>query len=129
MRLLVRIADLYVMAPMQVIFAKMFGADHDDKRIADALAGIAQGLEFLEFHLDKKNRSAVYAVGNRLSLADCALAPVLHYATVICPLMGNSEPMRNTPRTAAYLKAICQEAQVKPTMDALITGLAAALKG
>ena len=118
-RLLARIGDLYVMAPMERLFAQTMATEPDQEEIALGVSGIERGLDFLERFLD----GGRYAAGDSLTIADCALVPVLHYVSVFCPMFGREEPFSRRPRVDAYLKG----ARTDPHVSAVMAEVAGAL--
>src|SRR5688572_18704783 len=73
-RLLARVADLYLMPPMVALARPEISGDRRRYLIRELLEGFATLDAFLE--------GGTYAVADQLSLADCALAPVLFAARV-----------------------------------------------
>jgi glutathione S-transferase len=51
-----------------------------------------------------------YAVGDELSLADCAMVPALFVAVSVLPAFGIAEPFAATPALARYWQAIQKDA-------------------
>ena len=45
-------------------------------------------------------------MGGRLSLADCALVPMLFFFDQIGPMFGHASPLKTYPSTEAYYKGI-----------------------
>ncbi|MCP4755407.1 MAG: glutathione S-transferase family protein [Proteobacteria bacterium] len=101
-RLLSRIADLYVLAPLHPLFGQMDPKSRDQAIIDAGLADIKKGLGLLEHYIE----TGSYATGNRLSLADCALVPMLFFMANILPFLGESAPLGSCPKLAAYWEAI-----------------------
>ena len=83
-RLLDRVLDLYVMMPMQAIVADRLRAEAD--RDATAVAKARERLSMAYGLLEQRLHGRVWMAGDRFSLADCAAAPALFYATTLVPL-------------------------------------------
>ena len=104
MRLLCRIADLYIMAPLTPLFAHLSRKHRDQKVVDDGIEQLLAGLKSLEHFIGKGN----FAVGNRLSLADCCLVPILFFVVTYLPYFGIDEPLAAYPSVTAYWNAIGQ---------------------
>ena len=101
-RLLARIADLYIAPHFLSLIVGMRPPPRPDD-MAMAWQAMGKGLGFAETYLDTDR---AYAVGDRLSLADIALAPFFFYV----PRMADWHslpPLDETPvKCKAYFKAI-----------------------
>ena len=99
-RLLDRFYDLYVGDPMQkIVFNRLRPAEHKDPfGLEQAKASLLTAYSMVEAQMVDKT----WAMGESFSMADCAAAPALMYANVVFPI-GQAYP-----RTAAYLKRLCQ---------------------
>lgn len=83
-RLMDRVLDLYVMAPMQAIVGDRLRPEQD--RDAVAVAKARETLAMAYGLLERKLEGRAWMAGDRFSLADCAAAPALFYATTLVPL-------------------------------------------
>jgi glutathione S-transferase len=83
-RLMDRLLDLYVMAPMQAIVGDRLRpqADRDPPGVAKARETLAMAYGLLE----QKLADRAWMAGDAFSLADCAAAPALFYAATLVPL-------------------------------------------
>ena len=70
-----------------------------------------------------------YAVGGTPSLADCALVPVLFFATAVGPAFGMPDVFATAPKVGAYYKAIQADAPVQKLIGELAKGLADYMAG
>jgi glutathione S-transferase len=82
-RLWDRIFDCYVMAPMQEIVANRLRPEdeRDPRRVSEAEATLRMAYDMIEMHVD----GTPWAAGNTFSIADCAAAPSLFYASILMP--------------------------------------------
>lgn len=108
-RLMDRLSDLYVMLPMQAIVADRLREEADRDPISvgkarDTLA-MAYGL------LDERLAGRSWLAGDGFTLADCAAAPALFYATTLVPLQDAHQ------RLAAYIKQLMARPSVARTLD------------
>ncbi len=97
-RLQDRILDLYLHTPMQKIVDDRLRPDdvRDPYGAAEAARHIARAFDMLEQRLEGR----AWLVGEAFSLADCAAAPALFYASQRVPI-GPDRPL-----TAAYLQRL-----------------------
>jgi len=82
-RLWDRVLDQHVHAPMQRIVADRLRAEHerDARGVSDAKATITTAYGVLERQLAR----AEWAAGPAFTIADCAAAPALFYASIVVP--------------------------------------------
>lgn len=99
-RRLDRLFDLYVHLPMQKVVGDRLRPEdgHDPHGVEEARKTMRTALDLLEAELDGRT----WANGREFSLADCAAAPALFYASKVMPLADQ------TPRLAAYLDRLMQ---------------------
>lgn len=119
MRMLARMADLYVMEPMGELFGQINPTGRDAKLVAREMAELAKAMGWLEAYLTGGN----YAVGNSLTLADCELVPVLFFFEQIGPMFGHVNPLSDYPKAEAYYRGIAGEpsaARVLAELDAAL---------
>lgn len=118
-RLVARIGETYVLAPMSKLFNQLDPKARDQAAVDAAVAELETGLSHLEAFLD---RSGPYAIGKHLSLADCQLAPTLFFVRVLGPLFGK-DWIAAHPRIAAYMTSSAGDESVARVhaemMDAL----------
>ncbi|MBX3493479.1 MAG: glutathione S-transferase family protein [Parvibaculum sp.] len=120
MRLLSRIGDLYIMEPMGELFGHINPQGRDQALVDREMAELLKAIGWLEHYLD----GSPFAVGGRLSLADCALVPMLFFFDQIGPMFGHASPLKNHPSAEAYYKGI----QAHPAAAKVVAELDAALR-
>ncbi|SEL82799.1 glutathione S-transferase [Roseateles sp. YR242] len=108
-RLMDRLCDLYVMLPMQAIVADRLREEKDRDPIAtgrgrDTLA-MAYGM------LDERLQGRAWLAGDQFTMADCAAAPALFYASTLVPFAANQQ------RLNTYYKQLLQRPSVARTLD------------
>ncbi|MES2635562.1 MAG: glutathione S-transferase family protein [Pseudomonadota bacterium] len=108
-RLMDRLLDLYVMTPMQAIVGDRLRAeaDRDPTGVAKARSTLAMAYDMLEQRLAGRT----WAAGEHFTLADCAAAPALFYATTLVPLT------QAHPRLAAYFERLVGHPAVARTLE------------
>jgi glutathione S-transferase len=108
-RLMDRVLDLYVMLPMQAIVADRLRAERDRDPVAVSKARdtlvMAYGL------LERKLEGRTWMAPGRFSLADCAAAPSLFYATTLVPLAPGQE------RLGRYIGRVLERPSVARVLD------------
>lgn len=102
MRTLSRIADLYVLTPLFALFGQMNPAARNAALVTEKSAELMKGLDQLEYFIAGES----YAVDNRLTLADCTLAPALFFVAAIMPLFGEADVLAARPKLKSYWQNI-----------------------
>ena len=120
MRLLSRIGDLYVMEPMTKLFSQINPKGRDQALVDRELAELTKGMNWLAKYLD----GSPFAVGDRLTLADCTLAPMLYFYAQIGPMFGAAEPFKNIPTVGKYYDGLRSNPHAKRVIDELDLALA-----
>lgn len=119
-RLVARLGELYVLAPLSKLFTQLDPNTRDGSVIAAAVGELEEGLKHLDAFLSP---SGPYATGTHLTLADCQLVPTLFFVRALGPMFGK-DWIGSNPRIDAYLKAISGDETVAKIqaemMDALI---------
>lgn len=111
-RLLVRHVDLYLMPPMVAL------AGPEGARDRGPVEQLADGLEIL----DRLLSGGPYAVGDALTMADCALAPALFAARVTCERL-DLDLIAAAPRVAAYAAQVRQDEHIGRVLAEMEDGL------
>lgn len=124
-RLISRIADLYVAPGLGIIFRQFSASPRDPAKIAEGVAEVKKGVVFLEHYV----APGPYAVGGRMSTADCMVAPTLFFVASILPLTGEKEPFAAAPKVAAYWAAVAKDPAVAKVLAEMGEALAARMKG
>lgn len=103
-RLLSRIADLYLMPAYGELFGQLSPKARDEAKAAESLQKLEKALGYVETYLEGTH----YAVDKRLTLADCALMPVLFFSNTVEPAFGR-KPFQGFDRVGAYFTTISAE--------------------
>ena len=107
-RLLARIGDLYIMVPLGKLFGQINPQGRDAKLVKDLFGELDKGLGWLAHYLD----GSKYAVDGELSIADCALIPMLFFASKITPLFGRDCVLCDAPKVHDYFHATLEDEAV-----------------
>lgn len=103
-RLLARLADQHLADSLRALFEIAKGTAPAD-RLRLYLGAIDAALALIA-HYSGGGR---YAVGDRLTTADCALAPLLFFVARSAPVFPGAAPLAPHPKLAAYWAAIAQD--------------------
>ena len=108
-RLWDRLLDLYVMSPMQRIVADRIRPDseRDARGVADAVATLNMAYDMIERQMAERS----WAAGAAFSIADCAAAPALFYASIVVPFAQSHVHL------AAYFERLMQRPSISRTID------------
>jgi glutathione S-transferase len=121
-RLLGRIGDLYLLQPLTVLFGNIDPSVRDHDKVVAAFKDLKKALGWLNHYLDGTG----YAVGGKMSLADCALVPILFFVRRIPELFGKSVCLLDDhPNATGYWRCIFEEpavARIYEEMDAALKG-------
>jgi glutathione S-transferase len=92
-RLWDRLFDCYVMDPMQRTIAQQLRPieERDARASREAQEGLSAGYDLIERGIGDR----VWAAGKDFSIADCAAAPALFYATTIRPIPETHPKLKN----------------------------------
>lgn len=82
-RLISRISDLYLVPAMGKCFGLM-APSRDAAAVAAALADVNKALGHLEMYMSGKK----HAAGNKFTVADCAITPILFFISRITMVLG-----------------------------------------
>lgn len=98
-RMVVQMTDAYVFARYLPLFAAARVEGKEASGVADGIGGVKEGLAAVERLVD----DGTYAVGDALSLADCALAPALLYITeYAAEYFGAGDVLGHCPKLRRY---------------------------
>jgi len=127
-RLLCQVTDLYILGPLFVMLPHLNRADRDQTVVDVQSAMLEKNFVLLENYLTGAGYDGGdHALGDRLSLADCAMVPALFVAVNILPAFGISEPLAATPILAGYWQAIQKEESCRRVLDEMAVALKARL--
>jgi len=121
-RLLGRIGDLYMLAPLTTLFGNIDPSQRDHDKVVAAFTDLKKSLGWLDHYLDGSG----HAVGGKLSLADCALVPILFFVRKMPELFGKSVCLLDAhPDATSYWKGIFDE----PVVNRVYEEMDNAMKG
>ncbi len=100
-RLIARIGDLYVQGTILPLFAHMNPEKRDAAFVETQFATMEKGLTYLDHYL----AGGAFAVGNKVSFADCSIQPVLFFVNLMATAFGRPETISKHIKLAAYWQA------------------------
>lgn len=104
-----RFHDLYLEPPLRALFPQVTAKEKDQKLIAEKLAEVKLRLDQLEQMIS----SGPHAAGKDFTLADCALAPTMFFASLLLPMMGGAPFTEGHPKIAAWWAKVQERPSVK----------------
>ncbi len=108
-RMVIQMTDAYVFARYLPLFTAVKAEGKSSSAVADGIEGVKGGLAALERVIDDET----YAVGDALSLADCALVPVLFYLTAYsAEYFGAGDVLDHCPKLKRYWPRIATNPHV-----------------
>ena len=123
-RLIGRIADLYIAPGLGTIFRQLGAAERDPAKIAEGVAEAKKGVALLEHYVE----GGAYAIGGKLSHADCMVVPTLFFISAILPRVGEANPFAAAPKVGAYWAAVQKDASVARVVKEIAEALAERMK-
>jgi glutathione S-transferase len=107
-RLWDRLADCYIMDPMQHYIAQHLRPveEQDQRSRNETLTGLSAGYDLFEDRLGERT----WAAGANFSIADCAAAPALFYAATIQPI----------PETHSRVRRYFERLVARPSVERVI---------
>ena len=119
-RLLTRIVDLYLYAPIGQLFRQPTDPEERSTPLIDeSLAKLLEVLGHLEGWIDRDG----YAVGGTLSLADCSLVPALFYSRALLGMFGRPSAFSELAQLRGYFDRISQNAHAAKVLSELQAAL------
>lgn len=119
-----RFHDLYLEPPLRALFGQLNPKTRDEKFVNERLTEVNQRLDQLESMLGPDG----FAAGPEFTLADCALAPTMFFATNMLPGFGAKPPLESRPKLAAWWTHVRTRPSVKKAMGEMGEALAAMMK-
>jgi glutathione S-transferase len=123
-RVIVSVADHYVMQEIMPLFFLLDTQDRDDSEIETSFAKLAKGLS----HLDRLIDANSYATGGRLTAADIWLTPVRFTLDGLMGFSGRTTLLDDYKAVAGYAKVAQRDPALGRVWQEMTDGLAAMMK-
>jgi glutathione S-transferase len=107
-----RFHDLYLEPPLRALLGQMNPANRDAKIVSDKVAEFTRAADLLE----RKLAGGGYAAGADFTLADCALAPTILFATLLMGAFGAKPILEGRPKLAAWWSHVQGRPSVKKAL-------------
>ena len=120
-RLIARVAELYVIIPLQGLFGQMDPTKRDAAVIEAGVAKLEEGLTYLESVMGEGG----YAAGDKFTTADCEVTPVLFMVNAVLSGLGKLEIMAAHPKLNAYTETAKKDPVLAKVMGEMTEGLKA----
>jgi glutathione S-transferase len=125
-RLFTRFHDLYLEPPLRALFAHLNPKTRDEKVVNERLTEFQGRLDQLEAMIASPGN---FAAGADFTLADCALAPTIFFATNMLPGFGAKAPLESRPKLAAWWDKVQTRPSVKKALDEMAEALKVMMGG
>ena len=124
-RLVARVAELYVMPPLETLFEQM----NPKTRDAATVDGAIEKLKGALVHLNVFMGDGPYAVGETITTADCALIPILFFVQMCDPVFGKQDLLAGLLKLADYAELLKMDPVAQKVVSELQAGLRALQSG
>ena len=114
-----RFHDLYLDPPLRALLGQMNPANRDAKVVSDKVAELNRAADLLEQML----AGGGYAAGADFTLADCALAPTILFATQLMGALGAKPILEERPKLAAWWSHVQERPSVKKALGEQIAAI------
>jgi glutathione S-transferase len=119
-----RFHDIYLEPPLRALFGQLNPKSRDEKIVNDRLTEFNQRLDQLEAMLSPSG----FAAGPEFTLADCALAPTMFFATNMLPGFSAKPALEGRPKLEAWWTHVQTRPSVKKALAEMSEALAAFMK-
>jgi len=128
-RLLSRLVDLYLYPRMAPLYGQLDPARRDQTAVDEGLKSADEALAIFErLLLDGGYRGGAFAVCDSLTLADCALVPMLFFVNAVLPMFGRASAFAGVPSADAYWRAASGQAVAQRILGEMSVALAERMK-
>jgi glutathione S-transferase len=119
-RLIARIAELYVMSPLSALYPHLDPARRDEAAVDAAMSRLESGISYLETFM----AHGPYAAGEKFTTADGQVTPTVFYLNAILSRLDRLEAMSRHERLSSYIRT----AKADPVLAKVMGEMAEALK-
>jgi len=123
MRYLIRLFEIHFDPFLLRLYGLRLRGEREQAEIETCLAAMHQALERIAEILEGPR----YALGGRLTLADCALMPPFQQTRIFLPDLGLADPVQDHPAILRWFDATREDPHVAPVLDEMVTSLTGAM--
>ena len=123
-RLIARIGDLYIQSTILPLFGQMNPANRDATIVETQFAAMDKGLTYLDHYLS----GGAFAVGDKISIADCSIQPVMFFVSLMTQSFGKPELLSKHVKLSAYWQAASADPITAKVLAEMQAGLVAMQK-
>jgi glutathione S-transferase len=124
-RLVARVAELYVITPIQGLYGQMNPKNRDQAVVDQALVKLKAAL----VHLNVFMGDGPYAVGETFTTADCTLIPALFYVRMAETAFGAGDLLAGLLKLSAYAELLKMDPVAQKVTSEMQAGLRARQSG
>ncbi len=124
-RLISRVAELYVFAPLQTLFGQMNPATRNAAIVDEGAEKLKAGL----VHLNVFMGEGPYAVGETITTADCALIPIMFFIQLAGPMFGKGDLLAGLMKLSDYAELLKMDPVAQKVVSEMQAGLRAMQSG
>lgn len=117
-RLLARVGEMYVMAPLQRLFGQVKPDTRDEAVVAKEMKALDEGLTHLNVFL-----AGAGGFSGRITLADCQLVPTLFFVRAMTPPLGDPDMLERHEAVAGYFAQVAQDPSALKVLEELRVAL------
>jgi glutathione S-transferase len=121
-RLISRVTDIYLVPAMSKTFG-LLAPNRDPAAVTAAIEDINKALVHLEFYASGKKHIA----GNKFTLADCAVTPILFFITRLTGVLGVKTILKPYKKLAKYWKSREKDANSAKALEEMSVAMKARL--
>jgi glutathione S-transferase len=121
-RLISRVAEIYVQAPLFALFAQLDPkGGRDEAAVTAGIAKLSEGMTALERLMPQGD----YAAGDKFTTADCQVTPVCFFLNVVLSGLDRLDVMSDHPRLSAYITSSKKDPVLAKVLGEMAEGLKA----
>ncbi len=118
-RLIARVAELYVMSPLSALYPHLDPARRDEAAVDAAMARLESGISYLETFM----AHGPYAAGEKFTTADGQVTPTVFFVNAILSRLDRLEVMSRHQRLSGYVRTAKTDPVLAKVMGEMAEGM------
>jgi glutathione S-transferase len=118
-RLIARVAELYVMSPLSALYPYLDPAKRDEAAVEAALIRLEAGIRYLETFMAQ----GPYAAGEKFTTADGQVTPTVFFVNAILSRIDRLEVMSRHERLTGYVRTAKTDPVLAKVMGEMAEGM------